>query len=95
MFYGCTSLTNAPDLPATTLASNCYEYMFQGCSNLNYIKCLATDMSATNCTKNWVDGVAKTGVFVKDINTSWTVGISGIPFGWDVIDNVDDVQTDE
>ena len=24
MFYGCTSLTQAPALPATTLASNCY-----------------------------------------------------------------------
>ena len=28
MFLGCTSLTQAPALPATTLASNCYESMF-------------------------------------------------------------------
>ena len=28
MFYGCTSLTQAPALPATTLASYCYDYMF-------------------------------------------------------------------
>ena len=30
MFQGCTSLTQAPDLPATTLATNCYDNMFSG-----------------------------------------------------------------
>ena len=34
MFYGCTSLVNAPTLPATTLAGYCYSYMFYGCTNL-------------------------------------------------------------
>ena len=34
MFKGCTSLTQAPELPATTLAGNCYESMFQLCSSL-------------------------------------------------------------
>lgn len=34
MFYGCTSLTEAPDLPATTLAQNCYFGMFQKCTSL-------------------------------------------------------------
>ena len=28
MFYGCSNLTAAPALPATALASNCYESMF-------------------------------------------------------------------
>ena len=28
MFYGCTSLTTAPELPATTLANYCYLRMF-------------------------------------------------------------------
>ena len=32
MFNGCTSLTTAPELPATTLASSCYSDMFNGCS---------------------------------------------------------------
>ena len=84
MFNGCTSLTQAPVLPATTLASYCYHNMFNGCSNLNYIKCLATDMSATDCTYNWVNGVSPTGTFVKDVNSSWTVGDNGIPEGWEV-----------
>lgn len=32
MFSGCTGLTTAPSLPATTLAQNCYREMFNGCT---------------------------------------------------------------
>lgn len=86
MFNGCTSLITAPELPATTLQENCYGYMFAGCTNLNYIKCLATDISATNCTSDWVNGVqTASGTFVKnpDMN-DWTTGNNGIPTGWTV-----------
>ena len=93
MFYNCTKLTTAPELPAKTLANYCYRYMFSDCTNLNYIKCLATDISATSCTSNWVSGVASTGTFVKDASmSSWTTGTSGIPSGWTVQD--DGVPTD-
>ena len=34
MFYNCTSLTQAPSLPATTLVANCYYAMFYGCTSL-------------------------------------------------------------
>ena len=34
MFYGCTALTTAPALPATTLAHGCYADMFNGCTSL-------------------------------------------------------------
>ena len=34
MFYGCTSLTKAPALPATTMAQSCYASMFYGCTSL-------------------------------------------------------------
>ena len=87
MFAGCTSLTNAPALPATTLNFMCYSSMFRNCTKINYIKCLATDISAPSCTSNWVQGVASTGTFAKNPNmTSWTEGTSGIPTGWTVID---------
>lgn len=33
-FYNCTSLTQPPELPATTLAANAYDQMFQGCTSL-------------------------------------------------------------
>ena len=87
MFQGCSSLTTAPDLLATTLANQCYSNMFTVCRKLNYIKCLATDISANNYTYNWVNGVSSTGTFVKNPNaTSWTTGTNGIPNGWTVQD---------
>ena len=87
MFEGCSSLTNAPELPATTLNFMCYSNMFRNCTKINYIKCLATDISAPSCTSNWVSGVASTGTFVKNPNmASWTEGTNGIPTGWTVID---------
>lgn len=87
MFAGCTALTTAPELPGTTLKAYCYQNMFDGCSALNYIKCLAPDISATRCTNLWVRDVAATGTFVKPASmSSWTTGTSGIPSGWTVQD---------
>ena len=87
MFNGCTSLTTAPELPATTLTTNCYQSMFSGCSKLNYIKCLATSISASYCTLGWVSGVAANGTFVKASGmSSWTTGVNGIPKNWTVQD---------
>lgn len=39
-------------------------------------------MSATDCTKNWVAGVASGGIFYGDPNTNWTTGVNGIPTNW-------------
>ena len=87
MFNYCTSLTTAPELPATTLVEECYYQMFNYCTSLNSIKCLATDISATNCTSNWVSGVAASGTFTKASSmSSWATGINGIPSGWSVQD---------
>lgn len=85
MFESCTSLTTAPILPATTLADSCYFYMFLDCTSLNSITCLATDISAFNCTTGWVNRVASSGTFYKDPSmTAWTVSTSGTPSGWTV-----------
>ena len=61
--------------------------MFYGCTKLNHIICLATDISANICIDEWVSGVSSTGIFVKhpDMN-NWTTGYSGIPSGWTVGD---------
>ena len=85
MFQGCTSLTTAPELPATALAYECYSYMFYECTNLNSITCLATDISETGCTDDWVSGVASTGTFTADCHTAWATGANGIPEGWTTI----------
>ena len=34
MFRDCTSLTEAPALPATNMLKDCYSSMFQGCTSL-------------------------------------------------------------
>ena len=86
MFSDCVSLTTAPELPVETLYSSAYTGMFSGCTSLNYIKCLAKDISAKNCVNNWVVGVAQTGTFVKAAGVTWPSGDSGIPSGWAVID---------
>ena len=83
MFYGCTSLTTPPELPATTLVNECYRGMFGWCTELNYIKCLATDISATDCTLDWVESVASSGTFVAaNDGVDWTIGVNGIPVNW-------------
>ena len=91
MFYGCTSLTSAPQLSAPTLSDSCYKEMFYGCSSLSYIKCLATDISAVNCTTNWTYAVSGSGTFVRDKSTDeWEIGsVNGIPNGWTVNPPID------
>lgn len=87
MFRDCTSLTTAPALSATTLVRYCYRYMFQNCTSLNSITCLATNISAVSCTKNWLNGVSSTGTFTKAASMNdWSSGISGIPTGWSVVE---------
>jgi hypothetical protein len=89
MFNGCTNLETAPVLPATTLAQGCYNRMFYNCVNLNSVTCLATTISASNNTGDWLSGVAATGTFTKAAGTTnWSSGASGIPSGWTVADYV-------
>lgn len=59
--------------------------MFDDCSLLHHVNCLATDISADGCIENWLEGVAQQGTFVKaaDMN-DWPEGASGIPEGWAV-----------
>lgn len=83
MFSGCISLTTAPELPATKLVDSCYDYMFENCSSLNYIKMLATDISAEYCLQHWIDGVSPTGTFVKNSAATWDES-TVIPEGWTV-----------
>ena len=84
MFQRCTAILTAPDLPATTLANYCYQLLFQGCSSLSSVRCLATDISATDCTKNWMYGVASSGTFTKATGVTWATGVNGIPSNWSV-----------
>ena len=58
LFQNCSVLTSAPELPATTLAQQCYYQMFYGCKKLSTVTMLAPSGQITNsyaCT-NWLDG---------------------------------------
>lgn len=90
-----TRFKKAPILPATTLVDFCYRYMFYNCSNLNYIKCLATNPPASNdesiksFTRDWVGGsVPSSGTFIRnndeEMKSSWKTGVYGIHSGWTV-----------
>ena len=56
MFSGCTSLTTAPSLPATTLANFCYYYMFNGCTSLTTAPLLPATTLANYCYSNMFYG---------------------------------------
>ncbi len=106
MFKNQSNMTRAPKLPATTLSNACYGGflyfdgflnggMFEGCTNLNYIECMATDVYSSACTKNWVKGVqTNNGTFVGNPSTLWKTGqyyYNGIPFNWR--NNISNVET--
>jgi hypothetical protein len=54
MVYACTSLTIAPQLPATTLADKCYEGMFMYCSALTTVP---TILPATTLAEECYDSM--------------------------------------
>ena len=56
MFRGCTSLTAAPSLPATTLADSCYTSMFSGCTSLMATPALPATTLKTNCYSSMFQG---------------------------------------
>ena len=49
LFYECECLIQAPDLPATTLAENCYGKMFEGCTSLVKAPALPATTLAKGC----------------------------------------------
>ena len=86
MFNGCTLLTKAPVLPATSITNYSYTAMFSGCSSLSYIKCMVQGTPRTSTQVNFMtSGVAASGTFVCATNSTWSTGVNGIPSGWTVV----------
>ena len=56
LFRGCSNLTSAPKLPATTLASFCYDNMFSGCSSLTNAPELPATTLAEYCYRDMFSG---------------------------------------
>ena len=68
-FYGCTSLVQAPELPATTLKYNCYGYMFKRCVKLSQAPELPATTLATRCYGSMFEGCTKLN-YVKAMFTT-------------------------
>ena len=86
MFNGCKGIEKAPELPAPKLEKNCYQEMFYDCAKLNSVRCLATDITAENSTKDWLGkaGTEATGPKVLETATDDLKHNSddGIPTDW-------------
>ena len=84
MFYGCTSLTNAPELPASTLALNCYSGMFRYCSSLTTAPELPATTLTYGCYRDMFNGCTNlnhieclaTDISASDCLTNWVSGVA-------------------
>lgn len=87
MFYRCKKLKVGPDINILVLKNYTCANMYRE-SNVTYVKMLATDISATNCLREWMRSVpdVSTSIFVKHIDAQWTTtGMNGVPTNWTVI----------
>ena len=84
MFQGCTALTQAPSLPATTLELGCYASMFMGCTSLKLsftktdeytqeyrIPFSGNGTTATNALNNMFTSTGGTFTGTPEINTTY------------------------
>jgi hypothetical protein len=84
MFKGCTSLTIAPELPATTLAGSCYRSMLNDCTSLTIAPELPATTLAYECylymfkgcsNLNYIKCLA-TDISATKCTTNWVDGVS-------------------
>jgi hypothetical protein len=80
LFSGCTSLTIAPELPATELAMYCYQAMFSGCTSLTTPPKLPATTLEYCCYRMMFYGC--TSLYVSDSSGSgyskaWRIPTSG------------------
>ena len=90
LFRQCSKLVSVPKWPAPTLVKGCYRQMFSG-SGIKSLVCLATDISAAECTIDWMSDVSNdnTRTFYKAPGmTSWPRDVNGILSNWNVVDYV-------
>lgn len=85
LFDEQTHLVNSAEegliLPATTLTNGCYRGLFKGCNGLGRVVVNATDISASNCLTDWVNGIAGAGFGLVTPNPKqWKMG-DNLPWG--------------
>ena len=85
MFRNCTSLREAPYLPAVDLTTRCYKDMFSNCYALNSIKLAYTGSFNRNdyAFEDWHYNVSAAGTFYYN-GSDTTRGTSAIPANWTI-----------
>ena len=78
MFRDCTSLAQAPELPATTLDKSCYANMFSGCTSLAQAPELPATTLVTACYANMFNGCEKVSL-ISTRQTSFTGCTNWLP----------------
>lgn len=84
MFSGCTSLTEAPALPATELVNSCYSLMFSGCTSLTSAPDLLASTPEIYCYWSMFNGCTNlsyvkclaTNISANNCLTYWLSGVS-------------------
>ena len=82
MFNGCKGIEKAPELPAPKLEKNCYQEMFFDCAKLNSVKCLATDATAENSTKDWLGNAGTEATSTPELVTTGALKKDDVPETW-------------
>lgn len=91
-FKGRTNVDIDPEkelvLSAETVGTSGYLSMFEGCSSLTSIRCLATNYSGDSYTKQWLQNAKNTAecTFYKKAGAVWNTGTNGIPDKWNVVE---------
>jgi hypothetical protein len=84
MFNGCTSLTEAPELKATTLALNCYQGMFYDCKALTEAPELKATTLTSSCYSRMFEGCSNlskitmlaTNISASSCLSTWVYGVA-------------------
>ena len=77
-FWKCTSLTQAPSLPATNLATACYRMMFSGCESLTKAPELPATVLVDRCYSNMFEFCSK----LKEVRISATTTATDALNSW-------------
>lgn len=79
--FQSTAITEAPDLLAPALVTDCYRFMFNNCKSLIYIKCYSTAPGSESYTKNWLDKANNSlaAEFHYRSGVVWPRTVHGIP----------------
>ena len=84
MFSNCAGLTQAPELPATTLADYCYRGMFSNCTSLTTAPELPAATLESDCYSEMFSGCSNlnyikclaTDISATFCTTNWVNGVS-------------------